>query len=297
MVSLEKKNYHPRDDLILFNNSRHAYSTKRCPYLRSVTKVVYSQFPAFDKIKVSKKIENKKQYTGMNASEIRKMWEVNGKEARDAGTLLHAQIENYYNGEEVEADESDVALDQFLEWDAAHEDWVPYRTEWKIFDADLKIAGTIDAVFKDENGQFVMVDWKRCKEIKKNNRFDSASGTGLEHIPDCNFAKYSMQLNLYKLMLENNYGLSVSRMIIANFHPDQSSFHELEAMDMNKELQLVFSSPVATALRAEGNLRSAEGTALRAEGKRGGGGVLTELKSGKEIKITGTFILSQINEQ
>jgi hypothetical protein len=45
-----------------------------------------------------------------------------------------------------------------------------------------------------------------------------------------------------------------------------------------------------TALRAEG-------TALRAEGKRGGGGVLTELKSGKEIKITGTFILSQINEQ
>lgn len=279
MTLLQKTNYHPRDALLFFDKSRHAYSTKLSPYLRSITKVIYSQFPEFDKMKISQKMENKGQYKGKTAREIREMWAVNGKEAREAGTLLHEQIEKYYNGQEVDADDPDFALDQFVEWDTAHENWDPFRTEWQIFDDDLKIAGTIDAVFKDETGQVVIVDWKRCKEIKKSNRFDSASTGGLEHIPDCNFSKYSMQLNLYKLMLEKNYDLSVSRMIIVNFHPNQSTYREVEAMDLKNELQYVLPS-LGAAAKAP---RDAITAKQRTEEQK-----LTLSKGTKGLKITGT---------
>jgi ATP-dependent exoDNAse (exonuclease V) beta subunit len=278
MLALEKKNFHTRDSRLKFNKYGHTYSTKECPYLRSVSKVISSQFPAFDKMKVSKKLENTGNYKGMTALQIRKMWESAGKEARESGTVLHDQIEKYYNGVEVEADESDVAVDYFLEWDADHEDWEVYRTEWKIFDETLKIAGTIDAVFIDENGEFVLVDWKRCKEIKKGNRFESALGKGLEHIPDCNFAKYSMQLNIYKLILEKNYGISVSKMFIVNIHPAQSSYCHIEAMDMTDELKLVFGSNESTEI----------------EPAKTSVGIVSALESGKEVHFTGTFMLSKI---
>ena len=38
----------------------------------------------------------------------------------------------------------------------------PYRLEWCIYDEDLKITGSIDAIFKNNNGGYDIYDWKRC---------------------------------------------------------------------------------------------------------------------------------------
>lgn len=242
-MSLVSSNSHPRDRLIKFNKSRHAYATDKCPYLRSITKIVSDQFPRFDHDKVISKMKGSdnwetSKYYGMSNKEIKSLWNKNARESREEGTKLHDMIEKYCNGYEIEVYEEDTALNQFLEWAESNE-LNPYRTEWRIFDDDLKIAGTPDAVFENEKGEFVLIDWKRCKEIKKNNRFDCSVHPELKHLPDCNFVKYSLQLNLYKYILEKNYGMKISKMLILNMHPDQSSFEEIEALDLEKEVSII----------------------------------------------------------
>mgnify|MGYP003633403197 CR=1 FL=1 len=275
MTTLSDLNSHPKDSLIKFNSRRHTYSTAKSAYLRSVTKIVSEQFGLFDADKIISKMTNSvkwptSKYYGMSPKEIKQMWNNNGQTARVAGTKIHDQIEKYCNGEEIEADEGDVALEQFLKWDLLR-NWNPYRTEWKIFDDDLKIAGTVDAVF-EKDGEYVLVDWKRSKEIVRGNKFDCCVHPELKHLPECNFVKYSLQLNLYKYILEKNYGLKISKVIILNIHPDQESFDEIEALDLEKEVSII--------LGVEDSSNQSRRLLLSASGARSGG-----------IKISGMLYL------
>ncbi len=242
MTTLATINSHPRDSLIKFNSRRHSYSTGKSAYLRSVTKIVSELFSSFDADKIISNMKNSakwpdSKYYGMSAKQIKQMWNKNGREARVAGTKIHDQIEKYCNGEEIEAEEGDVALNQFLEWDVLR-NWTPYRTEWKIFDDDLNIAGTVDAVFKKDD-ECILVDWKSSKEIAMGNKFDCSVHPKLKHLPECNFIKYSLQLNLYKYILEKNYDLKISKIIIVNVHPNQDCFEEIEALDLTKEVSII----------------------------------------------------------
>ena len=53
----------------------------------------------------------------------------------------------------------------FLNFAANHRDLIPYRTEWTVFDEDLKLSGSIDMLFRDISGNFHIYDWKRSKQI------------------------------------------------------------------------------------------------------------------------------------
>jgi hypothetical protein len=271
---LQTINSHPRDKLLCFEPSRHAYSSNKCAYLKSVSKVINSLFSPFNADAViSKMMKSEKwpqsKYYQMTPSEIKSLWNSNGKNARNAGTKLHDQIEKYCNNEEFDADEDDAALDQFIAWDQQKQ-WTPYRTEWKIFDDDFKIAGTIDAVFKNKKNEYVMVDWKRCKEIPRGNSFQASIVSELDHLPDCKFVRYSMQLNLYKKIVEKNYGIKISHMFIVNVHPLQNTFLEIKALDLSREMDIVLGS--------DGKKENKPSRILRADLSKG-------------IKITGTLFI------
>ena len=78
----------------------------------------------------------------------------------------------------------------------------------------MEIAGTIDlaCVQRKPDGalplsgkqEVILVDWKRTKKVKK--------------------AQYEKQLNLYRHILEYNYGVLVTGMHIVRFHPNSKSY-------------------------------------------------------------------------
>ena len=96
----------------------------------------------------------------------------------------------------------------------------PYRTEWMVYDKELRLAGSIDMIFKNKDGSLRIYDWKRCKEIKKDNKWQSAKTSCISHLPDTNFWHYALQLNTYKYLLEKNYGKKISEMCLVCMHPD-----------------------------------------------------------------------------
>jgi ATP-dependent exoDNAse (exonuclease V) beta subunit len=110
---------------------------------------------------------------------------------------------------------------QFIAFVKAFPHLKPYRTEWKIYDEDLKLAGSIDMVYENGDGTISIYDWKRCKDITKTNGFGKSAITEIiNYIPDTNFWHYTLQLNTYKTILEKNYGKTVTDLYLVRLHPD-----------------------------------------------------------------------------
>ena len=101
------------------------------------------------------------------------------------------------------------------------EGYIAYRTEWAINGCEESIAGSIDFVAKAADGTFMIVDWKRCKQLKTKytNPF-SGMLPPLSHLPDCAGQHYRLQLNCYRFLLQKYYGMVVSEMLVVCTHPD-----------------------------------------------------------------------------
>jgi ATP-dependent exoDNAse (exonuclease V) beta subunit len=119
----------------------------------------------------------------------------------------------------------------------------PYRTEWTIFDEDLKIAGSIDMVYENPDGTLSIYDWKRSKEISMINHFNKFANNKLIcHMPDSNFWHYALQLNTYKAILERKYDKKVTDLFLVRLHPDteEKTYELIKLPDLSKEINELF---------------------------------------------------------
>ena len=241
---LAKKNQHERDTHISFDEGPHIYTIDGDSDFMSVTTWNHSHFPHFDADAIIEKMMNSRnwpnsKYFGQTPQQIKALWKKNGIEASKAGTKMHYDIECFYNDEEVEVDEDCVEFDYFLQFENdIGSKLEPYRTEWMVWDKELRLAGSIDMVFRNEDGTLLIYDWKRCKDIKKENRFQSSITSCIDHLPDTNFWHYSLQLNTYKYMLEKNYGEKVVGMYLVCLHPNNknNSYIRLKVPHLKKEI-------------------------------------------------------------
>jgi hypothetical protein len=237
MDTLKKKNPHERDGDIYFNKTLHAYSTEQVPSFRTSTQVASLPFSPFNMNKVAKRCSQSKKYVGKSTTQIKRGWEM----ARQNGELLHRTIEIGLNKGEAAVDERiEPEFDQFMTWHKKEQEngLEPYRTEMTVYDEELKVAGTVDALFKDSKSQFHMVDWKRCKNINRHAyRNARCKMQGFTHLLDCNYNKYAIQLNIYKYILERNYGIKIATMRIVNFHPNFENYQEYTVPEMRQEVE------------------------------------------------------------
>lgn len=248
------KNPHPRDDLIVFDEPTHTYTINGEEGYMSATTFVHSNFPAFDEELIIKRMMNSKnweknKYYPMTAEQIKEAWEINRNEAAQAGTNMHEMIEDYYNGKyTLDMLPSDsIEMNYFKEFRNDYEiacNLTPFRTEWRVFHEELKIAGTIDMVFKNEDGTLSIVDWKRCRQMKHmiNTNWPQQRSLNpkLQRLFDTNYYHYTLQLNLYKHILETKYDVKVKELILVNLHPNNEcknyEFYEVVVLS-NKELE------------------------------------------------------------
>jgi hypothetical protein len=158
--TLAKKNYHPRDKRITFDPTEHRYFIDGNPDTISVTELVSRFFPEFDKMHWS---EIKANERGVSVGQILSEWENERIDSADKGTKLHKAIEDYYNGRNTNYNSTEFS--HFKAFKERYSKMIPFRSEWRIFDEDLMVAGTIDMVYKKENGDLYMFDWKRSKKV------------------------------------------------------------------------------------------------------------------------------------
>jgi hypothetical protein len=245
--SLAFKNRHPRDLCIEFDEPTHRYTVNgTCEGWSSCTGFLHAFFPHFDAdATIQKMMKGRKwtesKYYGMTAQQIKDQWSNSGKEASTAGTFMHLAIEMFHNGA---LDEIDPKILETLEWKYFMNFWKdhgddlePFRTEWEVWSEAHKLAGSIDMIYrKKSDGTIVIYDWKRSKEIKTANDFESGY-TPLGHLPNCNYWHYTLQLNVYKWILEKYYGLEVADLYLVILHPDNSSYRRMRLNILEDEVE------------------------------------------------------------
>ena len=244
MDLLSSKNHYERDERIQFSDSDHTYLIDKKNKAVSVTELIGRYFPKFDKEFWANKESIK---TGKPKNEILKKWDELGKKARDLGTELHEQIENFYNSKEYIRSKE---LDKFFKFHKNHiqDKYQPHRTEWRIFDEDKNLAGTVDMVYEKENGELFIFDWKRSKKIinsdgsiEKNNPFENGLN-GLSHLPSSDYVKYCLQQNIYMNILESKYDKKVSSMNLLILHPHLDNYHIIQVESFKNETKYLLDS-------------------------------------------------------
>ena len=240
---LSQINKHERDDRISFDEKTHTYYVDGSSEgIISVTTLMHNHFPKFDSNKALKLMKNKSEkYPNMSDEQIKNLWSENGKIASGNGTKLHKMIENYYNSIENDPNEEKIKEFQyFLKFNQIIKDkFIPYRTEWSIFDGTIDLAGQIDMIYKKSDGTFGLYDWKRIKELKKDNIFEKGLGK-LSNLDHCNYIHYSIQLNIYKRILETRYNIKISEMYLVILHPENENYILEEVKDMRKIIDIIF---------------------------------------------------------
>lgn len=219
-------NSHSRDGLISFDQAAHVY-TFGDEVFESVTTVVENCFAKFDSMLWAKK------KCPENPQSLIDQWEEKARAARDLGTLMHDRIERYYLGEELEAEAaSDPTFARFLSF-AADNQLTPYRSEWRIFSEDYKIAGTLDFLAVDSRGRFTIYDWKRSTKVVDDqgrildNCYGRHAHAPLSSLEDYTYNHYALQVSIYRYILERHYGLEISEAYLGVFHPEMSGYHRV----------------------------------------------------------------------
>ena len=239
---LESQNKVQRDSRIQFDPVNHRYFIDGNADTISVSQLVSKFFPEFDAghwapIKASQR--------GISTAEIINEWESKRVNSANLGTNLHVQIENYYNDKPYNKDVTEFKY--FLDFTAKYPSLSPFRTEWRIFDEEMMIAGTVDMVYRKESGDLFMFDWKRSEKVIfpdgkiKNDSWAFGSG-GLSHLGDNSFNRYSLQQNIYRYILEKRYGKIISSMNLLILHPDYETFHLKQVPKMDREVEYIFKT-------------------------------------------------------
>jgi hypothetical protein len=142
----------------------------------------------------------------------------------------------YWNEAVVEA----LQVREFWETHAVPNHLVPHRSEWVIWDDTYKIAGTIDALMRNtETGGYWIYDWKRVSKglevdieatrygyrpepdewLGEVSRWTKRMLAPAEDLYDTKYWHYSLQLNLYRSILERCYGMRIEGMVLVQMHP------------------------------------------------------------------------------
>lgn len=240
-----------RDKHIQFLPKEHIYLYNGQEQLIPVSSVVSCFFKPFDSLYWS---EYKANQRHIPQGQVLEEWDAKGSCSRDVGTFMHQQIENYYkglpyqqefafkyNGKYVQIEEQ-IKLEpeylQFMEFLKNHR-FNPFRTEWVIYDEVLRIAGTIDMIHK-RGEVFDIYDWKRSHRIVDSwgnpitiNNYGQKGVGELCLIDDTPYWHYCIQQNLYRYILEKNYGIKVEKMYLVVFCDDTDEYIKLDVPYMD----------------------------------------------------------------
>jgi hypothetical protein len=188
----------------------------------------------------------------MKPREILARW----NRANELGTDLHGKIERFVNGLEVDCTggENGKEFAMFLGWIRSMRDrgFVPYRSEWVIYHEEHEVAGSVDCVmWNPATKDFWIIDWKRC--LTTTSGFSSAYQNKcfrppLHTLPETKLNEWSLQVNIYREILEDKYGLKVSKMGMVVLHSENETALEFwhDRIDAGKTLLEAWKGLVGT---------------------------------------------------
>lgn len=214
---MESKLQYFLDPNFRFNEETHTYTyvdpltLKPVQIFKSVTGFISQFKEKFNSDLVAAKVAKKK---GVSKQQILNEWKAISDTAMDLGTIVHKWIEDYYKGENPEMPTDPIVLERVERFIRLHEEklhkFEPIHQEFRLFSRKWGLAGTMDALFK-LGGDYYVGDWKTNRKFtsdadSEKDYFAKKLLYPFEDLWDNSINSYSIQLSLYRLILQEEAG-------------------------------------------------------------------------------------------
>ena len=219
----------------------HKYSDSLGTKYTSVTTFVHKFTIPFEKHKMALKCALR---DARPINEVLDEWEQKGAYARCLGTEVHAVMEHLWKQDENKPDydamskfpgmiedfeyRKGICVDLYEKMKNVYE---PIANEVIVNDPALGLSGTIDFVAYNKKTDTVdILDWKTSKQ------FSISSGSTMMKdpfgsFPNTNVSEYSLQLSLYKYIVEKHTGLKINELRLFQI-PGKGKMKTIKCYDM-----------------------------------------------------------------
>ena len=201
---------------IFLEKENHIYKLNDDPDFgfTSVTTFVGDFFEKFDSHGIATKLTmTHPKYKHLTVEELLGQW----KKKADYGTLVHEEIELYIKKQLQPQDDRSIRA---VKWLDSYKMQAKYQlhAEKIIYSKELKLAGTIDLLMYDKNmDTYIIIDWKTSRKIETSSYGRKTGNHDItRNLEDCNYNHYSLQLSLYRYILENYYNINISNQMIVH---------------------------------------------------------------------------------
>jgi len=215
-------------DRIVYLDKGHTYKIDGQPSAKvSVTGLVGSVKEKFEEDKWAA-IKGKEM--GCTPEEMKLVWKKNNQMATYQGSTLHNYIDNFYQNKvipynrvlaesilgitlhEMMQKNLKVLIKQFNNFFNATKDSIlPIKNEFVIGDlTDTRVCGMLDMLaYNTDTDTFEIYDFKTNKRFNEISEYEKKLLSPVEHLDECEFSTYSLQLSFYKMFIEKYTNVKV----------------------------------------------------------------------------------------
>jgi ATP-dependent exoDNAse (exonuclease V) beta subunit len=197
---------------ITFTEEDHSYVDDRGEVYTSATTFLKRFFEPFDADKTAARMES--QGRG-DAEKLKAKWAAKGAVACDYGTRVHETAEAILLGSPVphqprnEKERAAFSLVRDFCHTSILANFEVVACELLVFSPDRLIAGTLDLLLRTpDHARYIICDWKSNEKIATQGFQGRKALYPIDHMQDCDFTKYTLQLNTYETLLleEGHFG-------------------------------------------------------------------------------------------
>jgi hypothetical protein len=241
-------------DRITFFDKDHTYKIDKQPSAKiSVTGLVGSVKEKFEEDKWAA-IKGKE--LGVTAEEMKLLWKKNNQMSTYQGSTLHNYIDNFYQNKiipynqvlaesilgitlhEMMRTNLKVLIKQFNNfYNTTKDSILPIKNEFVVGDLSAtKICGMLDMLaYNTDTNTFEIYDFKTNKRFNEISEYKKKLLSPVEHLDECEFNTYSLQLSLYKIFIQKYTDIEVSNLKIAWFSVNNEDYKIIELKYMPDE--------------------------------------------------------------
>jgi hypothetical protein len=178
--------------LITFNKETHTYTDGTGAKYASVTSLIKKYSNEFDPTGII--TERYAFKRGMTVEAVKAQWKLKADNSLIRGNAIHKILEEYFKFGTKKIIDREL-LEQIESLNITGRK----RCEVMLDDFENKIAGISDLIV-NEYGYNDLYDYKTNEDINFYNKYGDKLKYPLNHLDDCGYNKYALQLSLYAYM-------------------------------------------------------------------------------------------------
>lgn len=238
---------------IVYYDGPHTYDVNGVK-MTSVTKLIGKVSKPFDADYWSQK---KADDEGITAGEMRARWKLKADIACEKGTAVHEYVENYlsnkvfpypaghicavFDGDDPVRQKYNKIIPLVHKFcNDIKGKMIPIRSEFVVGDMEYGLCGMIDQIFYNKkSGQLELWDWKTNEKIDRESRYKLM--LPVSHLGSSKLDIYSLQLSLYKHIIEKNTNLKFGNSYLNWFNENNNSYEIIKCHDYEDEVKKIIT--------------------------------------------------------